>query len=529
MTVMLLAALLFTAPWVDTPYEKLLRDDMAAGRWAGMLILPLMLIALASAVHLVRRYRASVGDERLQYRWITLALAINVANIFAFSWTNEIVSTLALTAIPVAFGIAITRYRLYDLDVFVSRSVAYGALAVFIAGVYALIVVGFGSLLGQGDEPNLALSIAATTLIALLFEPVHARLQRFANRLVYGSRATPYAVLSTLTSRLSASETSAAALDRLAEAISNGTGAESASVWIRVGDGLRPEAFWPGSTGLVRPKAPSFDAIEADLVVPVKDAGEELGAIVVDKAASDPVTENDRRLIADVAAGAALLLRNIQLTTQLEERAQQLRASRRRLVAAHDAERHRLERDLHDGAQQQVVALKVKLGIARTLAEREGAEDVGGLAASLADQVQQTVDAMRAVAHGIYPPLLESDGLEAALAAAARSAAIPVDVSTESLGRYSREIEETAFFCVVEAIESGRGSGATSVGIRVFERNGGLAIEMSHDGRTSAAGSEAVTDRVEAFDGTITVQVVEGGVSQATMWLPTLQAAAISS
>lgn len=522
MAVMTVAALLLTAPWVDVTYEELLADDLAAGRWFGMLMLVLMLIAVASVVHLIRRYRSSVGEERLQYRWITWALALNVANIFAFSWTNEVISTSLLAAIPIAFGIAITKYRLYDLDLVVSRSVAYGALAAFIAGVYALIVVGLGSLLGQGDEPNLALSIAATALIALLFEPVHARLQRFANRLVYGSRATPYAVLSTLTSRLAASEASASALDQLAEAVANGIGAVSSSVWIRVGDRLRLEAVWPpDSLTSIHPRTSTRQAIEADLVVPVVEAGEELGAIAIGKAASDQLTDGDRRLVNDVAAGAALLLRNMQLTTQLEERAQQLRASRRRLVAAHDAERHRLERDLHDGAQQQVVALKVKLGIARTLAEREDAADVAGLAASLADQVQQTVDAMRAVAHGIYPPLLESDGLEAAMAAAARSAVIQVEMAAEQLGRFPREIEETAFFCVVEAIEAARLAGATAVGIEVIGSSQGLAIEIDHDGPTSAAGFQAVIDRVEAFAGTIDIESAAGSGSRTAIYLPT--------
>jgi signal transduction histidine kinase len=505
-----------------------LGDDLAAGP-LGLLIMPLMLIALASAVHLIRRYRASSGEERLQYRWVTWALAINVANIFAFTWTNELVSTIALGSIPVAFGIALTRYRLYNIDVVVSRTVTYGALAAFITGVYALVVVGVGSLVGSRDEPNLGLSVAAVALVAVVFEPLRSRLQRWANRLVYGERATPYEVLASATSRLAGSTTPEETLKTVSQLVVDGTGAAGAVLWIRVGEVLQPYSATPREAiaGLAAVPAPDDELpdLPGDASMPVRHRDDLLGALSIIKPRGQSVTGADEKVLADVAAGSGLLLRNISLNAELTERAAQLRASRRRLVAAHDAERHRLERDLHDGAQQQVVALKVKLGIARTLAEREGAADIATLASSLAEQVQQTVDAMRAVAHGIYPPLLEAEGLQAALTASARSAPIPVDVEADGLGRYPRDIEETAYFCVIDALEAARLSGAKGSRVGLTDREDRLTIEIDHDGRAATTNSQAITDRVEAFEGTSDIRVLEGTGSRTTINLPTPQPA----
>ncbi len=160
---------------------------------------------------------------------------------------------------------------------------------------------------------------------------------------------------------------------------------------------------------------------------------EELGALSISKPHNDPVTPADRELLADVAAGAALVLRNMRLNRELEDRADEVRESRRRLIAAQDAERHRLERDLHDGAQQQVVALKVKLGIAKTWRSVKGRMRSPAESSPWPSETQDAVDSLRAVAHGIYPPLLESEGLEPALRAVERSSSLPSSSTSSSL------------------------------------------------------------------------------------------------
>jgi signal transduction histidine kinase len=244
-------------------------------------------------------------------------------------------------------------------------------------------------------------------------------------------------------------------------------------------------------------------AIVGDRVVAVRHRGDVLGALSISKGRADAVTGSDEKVLEDVAAGAGVLLRNMGLNAELAERAEQLRVSRRRLVAAQDAERRRLERDLHDGAQQQVVALKVKLGIARTLAEREGAQPVADLVASLSDTTQEAVDGMRAVAHGIYPPLLEAEGLEAALASARRTISIPVELTAERIGRYERSVEESVYFCVLGVIADAVDAGATRTTITLHGSADAVTFSVDTDG---AIGDViAVEDRIDALGGNLTV------------------------
>jgi signal transduction histidine kinase len=227
--------------------------------------------------------------------------------------------------------------------------------------------------------------------------------------------------------------------------------------------------------------------------------------------------------LADVAAASGLLLRNISLNSELEQRAADVRASRRRLIAARDAERHRLERDLHDGAQQQVVALKVKLGIARTIAQREEADEIVTRVTALADETQQAVDALRAVAHGIYPPLLESEGLEAALRAVERTSPIDLTVSADGLGRYGREAEETVYFCVLETVERARMSGASAVCATVVASGADLVVNLDIGGGATELDLTPITDRIEAAGGTFTLEEGSCGDSRITSIVPVSQ------
>src|SRR6202040_2055700 len=148
-------------------------------------------------------------------------------------------------AIPVAIGLAVMRYGLYDIDVFISRTLVYGSLAVFITAVYVGIAVGVGTLVGSGGKPNLALSILATAIVAIGFQPVRERVQKVANRLVYGKRATPYEVLSEFSGRVAETYAADEVLPRMARVLQEGTGAEAATVWLRSQAELRPAATFP--------------------------------------------------------------------------------------------------------------------------------------------------------------------------------------------------------------------------------------------------------------------------------------------
>ena len=519
--------------WLYRPSSTFPIDPEEAGGVAeqisdGTFLLAAIAVA-ASIAALVVRYRRSSGVTRRQIRWIAWGGTVLVTAfvlLFALEGTaGEGIATWILLAaeavLILSFAVAITKYRLYDVDVVISRTVTYGVLAALITGVYALVVVGVGSLLERGDEPDLVLSIAAIALIAVAFEPVRLRVERWANRLVYGKRATPHEVLSQVTAQLSETDSSEDTLTNLARLLTEGTGASEAVVWLRVGRRLRPEAATPHEAliDLVDVTEDELPRSEISRSVQVRHGDELLGALSITKPRNEPLTPSDERLLEDVAAGAGLLLRNIRLNAELAERAEQVRASRRRLIAAHDAERHRLERDLHDGAQQQVVALKVKLGLAKAIAEQEGAHEVAQKVFSLANETQNAVDQMRELAHGIYPPLLEAEGLGPAVVAAGRSAGIPVDVEIGELDRYPRPVEETAYFCVTEMVGEAVMAGATHVGLLIQGESEGLTFEISHDAAAHSLDSTTLADRIDAAEG-IVKDDSSPELTRVTVWLP---------
>jgi signal transduction histidine kinase len=370
------------------------------------------------------------------------------------------------------------------------------------------------------------LSIAAVAIVAVAFEPMRNRVQHAANRLVFGKRASPYEVLAQATRRLAEAGTPEETLAQVTHLVADGTGAVAAVLWLRVGDHLQPHSATPtealGGLSPVALAGEEVPELPGEAVIPIFHRQELLGALTITKPRGQSVTGADEKVLADVAAGSGLLLRNIGLNAELEERAEQLRVSRRRLVAAQDAERHRLERDLHDGAQQQVVALKVKLGIARTLAEREGADKVVAIVTDLAATTQEAVDAMRAVAHGIYPPLLEAEGLAAALSAVRRTFPVPIDLKILGLGRYQRPVEESVYFCVVEVITRAVDSGASSIEVSLVGTVGSVEFRVRHDGQLDDF--VAVEDRLQALEGrffvtTEATAIVVAGVMTADLVL----------
>ncbi|MEM7339385.1 MAG: histidine kinase [Actinomycetota bacterium] len=513
------ASLFYSNRWSTEPITS---ANGALGFFIELMINLALLGALASVVALVMRYRIGNAEIRHQIRWIAFGgalLAVTLLLRFAIESGANVSFENTTYLIPLAlfiasFWVAISKYRLYEIDSILSRSATYVGLAVVIVGLYSAVVVGIPLLLFGGAEdgdPGLLLPIVAAAAVALVFEPVRARLQQVANRIVYGDRASPYEVLSNVTSSLSLGDGDGTA--DMAQLIARGTGADRAIVRLANGDRLQADGVFP-ETGPGTAGSITVDALPNDERAashPVIHRGELFGSLTIIKPANDLVTPADRALLADVAAGAGLVLRNIALNRQLEQRAMEVRASRRRLITTQDAERQRLERNLHDGAQQQVVALKVKLGIAKTVAEREGADQIVGYAVSMAEETQHAVDALRAVAHGIYPPLLDTEGLQAALRAVERSSPVPFSATVSSLGRYDRQSEQTAYFCVVETIDRARAVGATGVLATVAEAGGGLVVSIDIEGADTEMDLASVSDRIEAFGGSSTVEASPGG------------------
>ena len=495
-------------------------------------VAPLVLILVALTAVVVR-LRKSRGVDRSQLRWFAYvavgSLIVVVAGypvgVVNSSFGSDISGAgfslgLAL-AIPVTIGLAVMRYGLYDIDVFISRTLVYGSLAVFITAVYVGIAVGIGTLVGSGGKPNLALSILATAIVALGFQPLRERIQKVANRLVYGRRATPYEVLSEFSGRVAETYAADEVLPRMAQVLQEGTGAESATVWLRGTAELRPAATFPNGE---RDKQALFmsngtlPAIEdATRSVEVRHQGELLGALSVSKRRGETLTPIEEKLVDDLAHQAGLVLKNVGLSADLQAQLDELRASRQRLVSAQDLERRRLERNLHDGAQQHLVALKVKLGLAEILLTRDP-EKARTTLEQLKGDADEALETLRDLARGIYPPLLAEKGLVVALQSQARKSTVPVDVMAEGVERYAQDVEATAYFCVLEALQNvQKYAGASSVVVRLHGDAGGLTFDVSDDGAGfdpptvhRGAGLVNMADRLDALGGCLAVSSKPG-------------------
>ena len=467
------------------------------------------------------RFRTRRGDERQQIKWLLLAV-MAIALVLAYygiilatgtdpnqglaAW-SEYLAIASFLAVPISVAFGVLKYRLYDIDVVINKAVVYAVLAVFITGVYLTVVVAAGSLTGYASNP--ALSGIAAAIVALAFQPVRRGTQRLANRLVYGERATPYEVLAQLGDRLAGEYAADDVLDRISAALAGGIGADRVVVWLDSGGELRPAAVWPKG---VRP-APIAASSAAPAATddgmrsfPVRHQGEMLGAIGVHKPPSDPLTPADEKLVGDLAAQAGLVLRNARL---IEE----LRASRRRLVTTQDEERRRLERNIHDGAQQQLVALTIKARLAEQMIDRDPAK-ARDLVAQIGTETTGTLEDLRDLARGIYPPLLADKGLAAALEAQGRKAAVPVAVKADGVGRLDRDVEAGVYFCVLEALNNvAKYAGASHVDVRLWWQDGEVVFEVSDDGvgfdpaaRGYGTGLRGMADRLEALGGTLEVQ-----------------------
>ncbi len=534
MMVVFLGILLDPGTFEDSAFPNLqnplgieaLRPVLSVAIFA-LVMLPIGVIG--SLVSLVLRFRRSNGIERLQLRWLVTA-AGTVAILYALALLLSFGSTWATSAtpgwlailqgvavasfglIPIAIGVSVLRYRLFDIDVVISRALLFGAMAIFISGVYVGIVVGVGALVGSQASP--VLSAAAAAIVALVFQPARRHAQRFADRLVYGQRASPYEVLSEFSERLGNAYANDELLPRMARALAEGTGASRADVWVRIGDELRAEAVWPQEAerpaSLVASANIEGSLTPTSMLDPVRHQGELLGALSITKRPGDSITPNEEKLVRDLAAQAGLVMRNVALTEQLMGNIEELRASRQRLVTAQDEGRRRIERNLHDGAQQQIVALTVKLRLLGQLVDRD-AEKAKSMAADLQADANDALEQLRDLARGIYPPLLADQGLVAALEAQARKASVPTEVRSDGIGRYPQDTEAAVYFCVLEALNNvAKYSGATRAEVSLSQTDGELGFAVIDNGTgfdtaetCYGTGLLGMADRLDAIGGAL--------------------------
>jgi signal transduction histidine kinase len=488
-----------------------------------IILVPSALVVSVAAV--VVRFVRSRGEERLQLKWFaaaSLLVAVTFIPSFLTNWVvAAVLSSLAFLCLWVAIGIAVLKYRLYEIDIVISKAVLYGSLAVFITAVYASLVVGVGALAGGKDSPLLAALAAAVVAVAV--QPARQRARRLANRVVYGRRATPYQVLSDFAQRIGSTYSHEDVLPQMAQIVAAGTGAERVVVWLRVDDELRPEAASDGSP----PPAPlpiedeaMLPVPGADMSVPVVHQGDLLGAISVQMPRGDALRPTGEQLVADVASQAGLVLSNAGLI-------EDLRASRQRLVTAQDEARRRLERNIHDGAQQDLVALGIKLRLAGMTVDDDPAEAKEMLGELQTDAAGALAN-LRDLARGIYPPLLADLGLVAALNAQAAKSAVPVTVEADGIGRFGQDTEAAVYFCCLEALQNiAKYAHATQARICLREQNGTLRFTVSDDGTGYDArhtplgsGQRNMADRLAALGGRLEVWSAPSQGTTITAHLP---------
>jgi signal transduction histidine kinase len=517
----------------DSPYNPLalppvLRVTLAVGLLGTMVL-----------AQVYRYLRVSGPIERQQTKWIVFGLTAAIAgftlvNLPAAIFPEELlqpgvrnvlyalvrltVTNISLLLIPLSIGIAILNYRLWDIDIIINRTLVYGALTATVVGTYVLVVVGLGTLL-QGLS-NFVVSLVATGAVAVLFAPVRDRLQRGINRLMYGERDDPYAVLSRLGRRLETTLAPEAALESVAEAVSQALKVPYTAIEL-------------GQDGDLQRVSEHGTPIGETVDLPLVHQREEIGRMLVSpRAPGEKFSPEDTRLLEDLARQAGAAAHEARLSAEL-------RRSRERLVSAREEERRRLRRDLHDGLGPTLGGLTLGLDAARSTLP-PGASTTEKLLADLKAQTQEAVSDIRRLAYGLRPPALDDLGLVPAIRQQVAkhghlSSDLPASTeeinlkdgpifsveAPENLPPLPAAVEVACYRIALEAIANvSRHAKASScrISLAVDEARDVLVVEVTDDGvgmpegRRAGVGMTSMRERAEELGGTLAVeQNPEGG------------------
>jgi signal transduction histidine kinase len=498
-------------------------------------------------IMLYLRYRRSASEDRRRIRFLLVGAAgamVLFAATTAVSLSPHpgafqhaaiyILWVLAVVFVLGSLVVPLSQDGVLGIDSSSRRSLVYRALWLMIAVAYVAAAATFGLLASHylPVGPAVLLAVGAT----LAFQPVQRRLERLADRWVFGDRLDGYDLLSRFGSMLEASPGPADLLPMLADAIRRGLGLQWARVRLdlaAVGDSLP----MVGAAG-IEPADPA----EPALVVPLTHAGTTLGRIECGHRLDGPLLDEDRRLLASLAGQAATAVRNAHLTAELSARLEVIRrqtteltASRARVASAQDAERRRIQRDLHDGFQQDLVVLTAKLALARERLRR-GDQRADEPLAELQRDLGDLLSHLRDFAHAIHPPVLADQGLLEAIEA--QAARLPVEVMIEADAalrgvRYPQHVEAATWFVVAEALTNAvKHAGARRVLVALTQPNGNLAVEVRDDGcgfdpaTVRGLGLASLADRMSIVNGALRIDSRPGRGTTLRAEVPLAAAAA---
>lgn len=512
---------------LDAPSPIYVRGLDPVGAFASALVDANILVVVPALALLLLRYRRFGDEQRRQIKWPLYAIALSAISvvILAFGsgppaipfWVAAVqyVGTQALLPVGLAMGIVV--HRSVDIEDVIRRSVVYGVLWAIIAGAYVLVAAAFGIAVGQ--RVPLALAVLLAIAAALLFQPARRRLERLADRLVFGHRLSGYELISQLGVRLQTTAAPEDVAGSVAAAVQAGLGAR----WVRVALN-RPHPTPVASAG----NAPSGEAA-VHLSAPLIHDGHVIGVIECGPKVEGSYETTDEELLKNLGRQAALAIRNSQLSAELSDRLEELAASRARLVQAEEAGRRRLERDLHDGVQQELVGVLARLGLARNQLKRDQHLAENTLREAQVD-AQRALEGLQELARGIHPAILTDRGLVEAVAERATRMPIPVEVHANGLGaaaRFPVELEGAAYFFVSESLANVvKYAAASRVDVRFHSGGDQLVIEVEDDGqgfeptRVKLSGLRGLQDRIEALDGRMDVASRPGHGTRLRAHLP---------
>src|SRR5215203_6085926 len=496
----------------------------------------LLISSFAALVSLILRLHRAWGDESQHLKWFlyaTLPASVSFSFIFVifarlyfpmlrfldpylpFQWfftyiTGNYVPVITLLFVPVFTFIAILRYHLYDIDVVINRTLVYGALSACVIGIYVLAVVALGALFqAQG---NFATSLLATALVAVLFQPLRMRLQRGVNRLMYGERDDPYAVLSRLGRSLEATLAPDTVLPTLVETIAQALKLPYAAILLKEGEGFRTAAAYGSPRG--EPET-----------LPLVYQREELGRLVLSpRAPGEGFSDADRRLLEDLARQAEVAVHAVRLTSDLQH-------SRERLVATREEERRRLRRDLHDGLGAQLAGLNVQAGTLRRLIPRDP-DTADEVVVELRDELRSAIVDIRRLVYDLRPPALDDLGLVEALRRLAErygSEGEQLRVSVEApedLPGLPAAVEVAVYRITQEALTNVARHARARTSVVRLAVNEDVALEIVDDGvgipaeRSAGVGLSSMHERASELGGSCVVQSIPKRGTQVLVRLP---------